>query len=331
LYIDNRPGVNAKLGQKLYCHLSPASKSTGRKSSALDSVEGQGLYAPMVIGSVNIFIGILTTIQQYLKISEYNESHRVSAIAWDKFARNIKIELAKHPDDRSEDAGHFLKTNREEFDRLMETSPSIPPGVIVEFIATFSGDETNLWTQCFKKKTDEQRQKKITELKKRTERFEAIKKPDICNIIISADEDKYQWSKTDTEEEPTNDILYSVVSEKINKIQDEMARKNAEMREEYEQRIKDQENRRIAEEMAKLKEKEAKREAERLRVAEEKVRAAEEVRVNQNKKKIMDYITLYQSNAGYKPDGGELRESLKETVEADVLESFILSYGANGV
>jgi hypothetical protein len=290
------------------------------------------LYAPMVIGSVNIFIGILTTIQQYLKISEYNESHRVSAIAWDKFARNIKIELAKHPDDRSEDAGHFLKTNREEFDRLMETSPSIPPGVIGEFIATFSGDETNLWSQCCKKKTDEQRQKKITELKKRTERFEAIKKPDICNIIISADEDKYQWTKTEEEDPtPTNDILYSVVSEKISKIQDEMARKNAEMREEYEQRIKDQENRRIAEEMAKLKEKEAKREAERVRAAEEKVRAAEEVRVNQNKKLILDYISLYQSNAGYKPDGSDLRDSLKDTVEADVLESFILSYGANGV
>ena len=56
----------------------------------------------MIIGSINIIVGILTTIQQYLKISELNEAHRVSSIAWDKFARNIKIELSKHPNERVE-------------------------------------------------------------------------------------------------------------------------------------------------------------------------------------------------------------------------------------
>ena len=53
------------------------------------------VYAPMAIGTINILIGISTTIQQYLKISELNEAHRVSGISWDKFARNIRIELAK--------------------------------------------------------------------------------------------------------------------------------------------------------------------------------------------------------------------------------------------
>ena len=65
-------------------------------------------YAPMVIGSINILIGILTTVQQYLKISELNEAHRVAAIAWDKYARNIRIELAKDPQERA-DAGLFIK------------------------------------------------------------------------------------------------------------------------------------------------------------------------------------------------------------------------------
>ena len=49
----------------------------------------------MGIGGVNIFAGILTTIQQFLKIGELNEAHRVSSISWDKFYRNIKVELAK--------------------------------------------------------------------------------------------------------------------------------------------------------------------------------------------------------------------------------------------
>lgn len=69
-------------------------------------------YAPMIIGTINICIGILTTVQQYLKISELNESHRVLAIAWDKYARNISIELAKLPEERM-DAGPFLKMSRQ--------------------------------------------------------------------------------------------------------------------------------------------------------------------------------------------------------------------------
>ena len=96
-------------------------------------------YAPAVIGTINIFVGILTTIQQYLKISEKNESHRVSAISWDKFARNIRIELAKTPQER-DGAGHFIKAARQEFDRLMETSPSIDDTTIKEFYNKFQGE-----------------------------------------------------------------------------------------------------------------------------------------------------------------------------------------------
>lgn len=95
------------------------------------------MYAPMVIGSMNIFIGIITTIQQYLKIAEYNEAHRVSSICWDKFARNIRIELAKKPEERA-DAEQFIKICRNEFDRLMETSPMVNDSVI----PTISANET---------------------------------------------------------------------------------------------------------------------------------------------------------------------------------------------
>ena len=98
------------------------------------------IYSPLIIGTVNIFIGILTTIQQYLKISELNESHRVMSIAWDKFARNIKIEISKAPTERM-DAGHFIKHTRQEFDRLMETSPIVPLSVIGQFKQTFVGKE----------------------------------------------------------------------------------------------------------------------------------------------------------------------------------------------
>jgi len=85
--------------------------------------------AQMAIGAVNIFAGILTTIAQFLKIGELNEAHRVSSISWDKFYRNIKVELAKSRDERMH-VGHMLTMCKEEYDRLMETSPSINEQII---------------------------------------------------------------------------------------------------------------------------------------------------------------------------------------------------------
>jgi hypothetical protein len=146
---------------------------TGTASFAQSSLPvNQQKYTPMIIGTVNIFIGIINTVHQYLKIAELNESHRVSAISWDKYARNIRIELAKAPGERM-DAGHFLKLNRQEYDRLMETSPAIPQEIVDEFMKSFRGKDGS----------------------KERERFDELKKPDICNIIISANEYRHHWYK----------------------------------------------------------------------------------------------------------------------------------------
>jgi len=72
---------------------------TGNFAQGRIPIEHQSLFV-MIIGGFNILAGIITTIQQFLKITQLNKSHKVSSIAWDKFYRNIKIELAKHPDER---------------------------------------------------------------------------------------------------------------------------------------------------------------------------------------------------------------------------------------
>jgi len=138
---------------------------TGTASFAQSSLPTPYTYAPMLIGAVNIFIGILTTIQQYLKISELNEAHRVSMISWDKFSRNIRIELAKRSEERVE-AGQFLKICRNEYDRLMESSPIIPDKVVQEFNEKFRGKEGST----------------------KRKHFDKIRKPDICSTIISVSE-----------------------------------------------------------------------------------------------------------------------------------------------
>jgi hypothetical protein len=121
-------------------------------------------YFAMIVGAFNIVGGIISTIQQFLKITQLNEAHRVSSISWDKFYRNIKIELAKHPIERIE-VRQMLKMSKEEFDRLMETSPIIPENIIKEFKNKFNSHDT----------------------------FEKIVKPEICDILVSTDDYRNPW------------------------------------------------------------------------------------------------------------------------------------------
>jgi hypothetical protein len=125
----------------------------------------------MVVGGVNILGGIISTIQQFLKITQLNEAHRVSSISWDKFYRNIKIELAKHPSERIA-VIHMLKMSKEEFDRLMETSPIIPDKMIHEFKNKFKHDDN----------------------------FEQISKPEICDVLISTDTFRNPWFNEENRE-----------------------------------------------------------------------------------------------------------------------------------
>ena len=114
---------------------------TGTANFAQDKIDEQYRpYAQMAIGTVNIFAGILTTIAQFLKVSELNEAHRVSSISWDKFYRNIKVELAKSRDERMH-VTHMLKMGKEEFDRLMETSPTINDNIIQQFNKIFPSNK----------------------------------------------------------------------------------------------------------------------------------------------------------------------------------------------
>jgi hypothetical protein len=90
----------------------------------------------MVVGGLNIFAAIITTVSQFLKVSEMNEGHRVASYSWGKYYRNIKTELAKHPLDRTNPAD-LIAMAKEEYDRLLELSPMIPKKVVEEFNRKF--------------------------------------------------------------------------------------------------------------------------------------------------------------------------------------------------
>jgi hypothetical protein len=283
---------------------------SGTASFAQSSLnEEQKVYAPMAIGAVNIFIGILTTIHQYLKIAELNESHRVSSIAWDKYARNIRIELSKAPDERL-DAGVFLKHSRDEFDRLMETSPSIPEQIIAQFMQTFSG----------KGESNPERKKIIKD------RFEKLKKPDICNIIISAEENRHHWYK-DAElalgmNEPTD--LEIRVEREILKRQSEFQEKEQLIRDK-EQLIRDKEQL-ICDKEREINERAAKEEENAIKRVQE-----EELKIRETNIQLNEYITIFNNTHGRKPLGEEIAEYFRDKIDQTYVQSFLIYYASNAV
>jgi hypothetical protein len=111
---------------------------SGTANFGIDSVipEESKTMAQMVIGSVNIFAGILGTLQNFFRFAEKMESHRNSEILWSKFGRSISVELALDPK-RRQDADEFLKITRVEYDKLIEQSPSLPPDIIDKFKKVF--------------------------------------------------------------------------------------------------------------------------------------------------------------------------------------------------
>ena len=161
---------------------------TGTANFAQERIplEYQNFYV-MAVGAFNILAGIITTIQQFLKITQLNEAHRVSSIAWDKFYRNIKIELAKHPNERI-DVRQMIKMSKEEFDRLIETSPNIPVKIIQGFNKNFS----------------------------KLKNFDKIFKPEICDILIPTNEYRNPWYNEENREKDLNEKKRLIIEKQNN-------------------------------------------------------------------------------------------------------------------
>jgi hypothetical protein len=260
-------------------------------------------YAPMVIGSINIFIGILTTIQQYLKIAELNEAHRVAAIAWDKFARNIRIELAKDPSERM-DAGHFLKLSRQEFDRLMETSPAIPINIVAIFKSTFESNPD----------------------------YAELFKPDICDILVTANKSRHHWyleigkelnksSDKDDDDRGSADLLRNAAMLNIPSL----------IFKEKEEALKKREMVLNLKEAATIqKEREEKEKIARRQELQSKFAAAASAagaKVKEQNKKIDDYISMFYNTYGRRPLTEEIADHFKtENIDTSVMANYLKKY-----
>jgi len=93
-------------------------------------------YAQAGIGAINIFTGVLTTLQSFFSYAQLSESHNNASMGWSKMHRNIIIELNLEQQFRT-DADRFLRDCRRDYDRLLEQSPPIPTEIIILFKKKF--------------------------------------------------------------------------------------------------------------------------------------------------------------------------------------------------
>lgn len=93
-------------------------------------------FVAMGVGALSIAAGIISTVSQFLKVSELNEAHRIASLSWGKFYRSVKTEITRHPLDRNLPS-LVITQNKEEYDRLVEISPPIPKKILLEFQKKF--------------------------------------------------------------------------------------------------------------------------------------------------------------------------------------------------
>jgi len=130
-----------KYKKRYYCFSIPVivlSTLTGTANFAMKEYipEDRQKIATAIVGGLNLFAGILGTLQTFLKVCETMESHRAQGVAWSKLGRNISIELALDPA-RRQPNNDFLKLCRAEYDRLIEQSPMIDDDIISQFKSKF--------------------------------------------------------------------------------------------------------------------------------------------------------------------------------------------------
>ena len=94
-------------------------------------------YVPLGIGTLNLAAGLITTIAQFLRVSELLEGHRAASISYSKFSRDISVELSLPIKERQGNGRDFVIKCRNELDRLIEQSPNIPQKIVGNFSKRF--------------------------------------------------------------------------------------------------------------------------------------------------------------------------------------------------
>lgn len=109
--------------------------STAGTSDSQMTVMGKvQFYMGYVIGATNVIIGLINSFQRFGKAAEKTELHASAAMQYSMLYRFIETELNLSDDHKKND---LVTTVRQEMDRLLSQSPSIPQVIINQFNKEF--------------------------------------------------------------------------------------------------------------------------------------------------------------------------------------------------
>lgn len=113
---------------------------TGFLSAGSTTMFSDPAASSIALGVASLFVSVLNTAGSYYGWAKRAEGHRISAIHYARLYRFISVELALPRDERMQ-PNDFLKYVKDQYDRLQEISPLLPPEVITEFQHKFAGEK----------------------------------------------------------------------------------------------------------------------------------------------------------------------------------------------
>jgi hypothetical protein len=134
-WLHNR-SVNYFKNRNLYIAIPASFFGYIAGATSFISSGDSSIYLSTVIGVCGILAGLLTNFQEIFTFKELGEQHRISALRFLSFFRDISCELSIHPDHRT-DPIEYITMKRMELDKLLEQSPMPPQSIIDEFNIKF--------------------------------------------------------------------------------------------------------------------------------------------------------------------------------------------------
>jgi hypothetical protein len=113
---------------------------TGFLSAGSTSMFDDPKSSSVALGVASLFVSVLNTAGSYFGWAKRSEGHRISAIHYARLYRFISVELSLPRSERME-PNNFLKYVKDQYDRLQEISPLIPPVIIEEFRKRFDHEK----------------------------------------------------------------------------------------------------------------------------------------------------------------------------------------------
>lgn len=109
----------------------------GATSIGSTSLFGDSPYASVGVGIIALITAILSTISSYFKWAARAEAHKIASIQYSKLYRFLNVQCSLPRDERMKPSD-LLKYTKDEYDRMVEIAPLVPPEIIAVFKYTFN-------------------------------------------------------------------------------------------------------------------------------------------------------------------------------------------------